>query len=201
MSAGAATFLPRKISAASGVPALIVLGVKAPDEDARDVLRERLLVVPLDRVEHAEHVLGELLAAVGEDEGLHDLVRALHDAVDAVVAPEAVELVLGHVALAAHDLHRSVDDDPALLGAEVLARRRLDHDVGVVAVQHAARHVEHRVHRERRRVHERDALLDEFKVGERAVELVARLDPLRRLLGSLLGRARDAGRSACSGRS
>ena len=56
------------------------------------------------------------------------------DEVDAGVAEDALDLVLGHVALAAHDLHAVVDDAPAVLGAEGLADGGLDHDVVVLAV-------------------------------------------------------------------
>ena len=61
-------------------------------------------------------------------------------------------------------------------------------------VQHPTDGVEHRVHREAERVHLGDPLLDQFEVGEGTLELVARLDPLRRLLSGLLGGARDARR-------
>ena len=153
--------------------------------DAEEELRAHLHRRPevLERIRlHLQQVLAELLRAVGEDERVHDLVRALDDDVDARVAPHALDVVLRHVALAAHDLDRVVDHAVAELAAEDLAHRRLEHDVLVVAVEEPGRHVEHRVGRVDERRHARELLLDEVEVGDRAVELVARLRPLHRLL-------------------
>src|SRR5215204_213499 len=68
-----------------------------------------------------------LQKAAGEDEAL-DLARPLPDPVDADLAPEARDRVLGHVATAAEDLEGAVDDAPGRLGGEELRRSHLPVD-------------------------------------------------------------------------
>jgi len=145
------------------------------DLHGRADMRERIRL-------HLEQVLAELLRAVREDERVHDFVRAFHDDVDARVAPHALNVVLRHVAFAAHALERVVDHAVAEFAAEDLAHRGLEHDVFVVAIEETRRHVEHRVGGVDVRSHARNLLLHEIEFADRAVELVTRLRPLRRLL-------------------
>ena len=142
---------------------------------------------------HAEHPLAELLGAVGEDEGVHHLVGALDDDVDAAVAPRTLDMILRHVALAAHHLDGVVGGAVAELAAEHLADRGLEHDVLVMAVEEAGGHEEHRLHGVRVRRHARELLLDEVELADRAVELEAVLGPLGGLLVRELRRAQHAG--------
>ena len=52
-------------------------------EDSREIVCRRILMVPPHRLSHPEHFFRELLAAVGEDEGLHDFIGAFDDEIDA----------------------------------------------------------------------------------------------------------------------
>ena len=90
-------------------------------------------------------------------------------------------MILCHVAFAAHDLDRVINSAIAILTAEHLAHRGLNHDVFVVTIKKSRRHVEHRVHRIDIRRHARDLLLHEIELRNRAIKLVARFRPLARL--------------------
>ena len=67
-----------------------------------------------------------------------------------------------------------------------------------MTVEHAGRHVEHRVHRVAVRAHASDLLLDELEVTDRTLELVAGLRPLDRLIHGTLSAAEHAGREGAS---
>ena len=110
------------------------------------------------------------------------------------VAENPLELVFGHVAFPAHDLHCIIDDAPSHLRAEDLADGGFEHDVFIEAIEHAGGHVEHGVHRVAERAHVGDLRADELKIGERALELIARLRPLGRLLERGDRAAKHAGR-------
>ena len=89
---------------------------------------------------------------------MHDLGRALKDAVDAHVAQSLldrhgllatrVERLGRLVAAAAAYLHELVDDGPAHLRAEQLRERGLDADVVLLVVGKTARDIQHRLEAE-----------------------------------------------------
>ncbi len=127
------------------------------------------------------------------DDQVHDLGRALEDAVDAHVAHHhlnwhrtqtaGLQGRSGLVASAAAHLHELVRDAPAHLGAVELRDRGLDAHVVALLVRETAGDVEHRLESKRRRRNKRDALRD-------LVVLADRLAPLDALTGELAGHLR-----------
>ena len=121
---------------------------------------------------------------------MHDLRRALEDAVDAHVAQDLLDRHAaqaaglqgrgGLVAAAAADLHELVDHAPAHLGAVELGDGGLDAYVVALLVRQPAGHVEHGLEAVSGRGDERDAL-------RRLVVLADRLAPLDALAGELAG--------------
>ncbi len=168
--------------------------VRAIRDEPAQIVRHRFIAVPKKSILNRQHLLGELLSTIGKDEGLHDLVRALNDAMDSVVAPEPLELVLRHVALTAHYLHGIIDHTPAILRAEDFRYGGLNHDVFITSVEHARHHVKGRVESVGVGRHACDSLLDELEICKRTSELVPRLDPLDALIHRLLRASGNAGR-------
>ena len=131
-----------------------------------------------------------LVHRLARDDQVHDLRRALEDAVDAHVAQDLLDRHAaqaaglqgpgGLVAAAAAHLHERIDDPPAHLGAVELGERGLDAHVVALLVGQPAGHVEHGFEAEGGRGDERDAL-------RHLVVLADRLAPLDALAGELAG--------------
>ena len=144
-----------------------------------------------------------LVDGLARDQQVHDLGRALEDAVDAHVAHHLLDRdrllaarlqrLGGLVAAAAAHLHQLVGDLPAQLRGVELGQRGLDADVVALVVGQPAGDVEHRLEAERGRGDEGDLLRDGVVLADRLAPLDALLRPLAGDLGRALGDA-DADR-------
>src|SRR4051812_34544400 len=131
-----------------------------------------------------------LIHRLAGDQQVHDLRRALEDAVDAHVAHDLLhgdgllaarlQRLGGLVAAPAADLHQLVGDLPAQLGGVELGDRRLDADVVALLVGQAAGDVEHGLQAEGAGGEERDLLGDRVVLADRAAPLHALVAPLAR---------------------
>src|SRR3954451_6290581 len=122
---------------------------------------------------HTYVLLAFGLEAIGpSDDVEHDLVGARADAVQAHVAPHALDAVLLHVARAAVDLDALVGDlDGHARGVE-LGHRDLPH--GVLAVLEAPRgHVDHLAGRLDLRGHLGELVADDLEVADLLAERLA----------------------------
>ena len=152
-----------------------------------------------------------LVDGLAGDQQVHDLGRALEDAVDAHVAQRRLdghrllaarlERLGGLVAAAAADLHQLVERPASPCSERVELRdRRLDADVVLLVVGQAGGDVEHRLEAERGRGDEGDLLRDGVVLADR----LAPLDPLapttRARSSSPTWRCRRRSRAARGGR-
>ena len=157
----------------------------------------------LDDVAGHGEVLVDRLAG---DEQLHDLARALEDAVDPHVPQHLLgrhrplaarrQRLGGLVAAAAADLHHLVDDQPAHLAGPQLGDRGLDADVLAALVGHVTGQLEDGLQPERGRGDERDLLRDRVVLTHRAAPLHPRTGPLAGRSAARTSRFRRRSRAA-----
>ena len=123
---------------------------------------------------------------------MHDFVGAFNNNVDARVAPNSLNAIFGYVAFAAHDLHGVIHNAKTHFAAEHFAHCGFQHDVLIMSIKETRGHVQNGVHGIKARTHARDFFLNEIKLRDGSVELIAIISPFTRLFKGVCGAAQHA---------